>query len=360
MTAQHPHALVKKLRSFFAAEEVAGTSHDDQHHSHFIDQIDKVRDFFIEYGIEPTPDHYALIYRHRILGEHGLGSDIDELIATRSWSPGTNGISLSEIELADLINRTLEQLNGVEALVGRSRRDVEGYGTALSDGAESLQADSGPANAILGLIALTREMVSKVKAAEEELHHREAAITTMQQALTEAKSRADTDLLTGLSNRRAFERELGASFERCRRHDLPLSLAICDVDHFKSINDRFGHVTGDRVLRLIADIISDHCDGKGLVSRFGGEEFVIIFENIAIEDAQDIIDTARVQLRARKIVKKETGEPLGTVSLSAGIAAIAQVEDPGALLRAADLALYAAKANGRDKVCCAASPQAEN
>lgn len=130
----------------------------------------------------------------------------------------------------------------------------------------------------------------------------------------------------------------------------PMSLAICDIDHFKKFNDTYGHDVGDRVLRFVSSVLLENCGKRGAVSRHGGEEFVIIFEETTPEMAYEIIDAARRDLGERHFVNKETNEEIGTVSFSAGVAKLGESGDVGQLLRSADRSLYRAKANGRNCV----------
>lgn len=314
----------------------------------YLAEIDLVRDFVDRFAIPPSPDNYQLIYRHSVLKEPGLHSAIDALIEGGTAPETGRQNEAREAELDQLAQKALQTLGGVESLVAQSHNDAQGFGRDLEGGAAQLSKTGADNNAVHALIELTRSMIVKTKAAEVELKKSSEAIGALQNSLLEAKVRADTDVLTGLSNRRAFERELGACTARCTLNAMPMCLAIVDVDHFKSINDQFGHVTGDRVLKLIGSVLEEHCGAVGSVARFGGEEFVIIFENCEWKRAYDIVDAARIDLAARKIVKKETGEPLGRVSFSGGICSLEVAGDPGELLKIADRCLYAAKANGRN------------
>jgi diguanylate cyclase len=351
MTAQVSNSpissLIRTIRERVVGSEQPSSTRSADAQS-YIDAIDLVRDFVDRFAVSPEPGNYELIYRHSVLKEPGLHAAIDELISNGTAANSSTNPTMSEAELDDLAQKALEQLHGVEGIVAKSSKEAQGFGRELEGGAAKL-TDVGNGNeAVLSLINITRTMITKTKAAEAELAERGKVMRELQHSLAEARVRADTDVLTGLSNRRAFERELGASSERCTINKLPLALAICDVDHFKSINDQFGHVTGDRVLKLISNILETHCAGKGKVSRFGGEEFVILFENMEGDAALEILDAARRDLVARKIVKKETGEPLGAISFSGGICTLAIAGDPGELLKVADRRLYAAKANGRN------------
>jgi diguanylate cyclase len=319
--------------------------------THYVETFDALRVYIERYDIDPNPVNYALLYRHFVRSEANLADSVTQLIET-GYAPdaldNSDGGALSEEDLQAIANSAQVQLKALEALVSTSHADARGFGDALEGRAQVMASNGVGTSAIAALIDLTRTMIVKTRAAEQELRARGEAMTDLQASLVDARSKADTDSLTGLSNRRAFERMLGAVSERALHSGRPLSLAICDVDHFKSINDRFGHVTGDRVLKLIGDILTDHCGTQGHVFRFGGEEFVVLFEEFGVEPAYELVDAARRDLADRHIVKKETGEHLGQITFSAGIGGLPPAVDAGGLLRVADRALYAAKANGRN------------
>jgi diguanylate cyclase len=342
--------LIRSVRDYMTGQNAVSHTGSSSAAAPFVTAIEKVRDFVGRYAVDPRPENYGLLYRYCVLAEHDLQGRIDRLIATGTASEACEQPVMTEAELDRLASDALVQVRGVESVLARSRNETEGFGKALEGSAEQLTAAASPAEAVLNLVDLTKAMITRTRSAETELRQRSEAMADLQQSLSEARLRADTDALTGLSNRRFFERELGASFERCKASNVPLALAICDVDHFKSINDTFGHVTGDRVLKLIGNILESHCAGKGSVARFGGEEFVVLFEKMSGEDASEIIDAARRDLASRKIMKKETGEPIGMISFSAGVSAIALASEPGELLWIADRALYSAKACGRNLV----------
>lgn len=319
--------------------------------SAYLETFDSLRGHVEHYDIDPNPGNYALLYRHYVRGEPNLADAVSKLIET-GYAPDAldtaDENALSEEDLQAIANSAQEQLKALESLISTSHADARGFGDALEGRAQVMAEEASGASAITALIDLTRAMIVKTRAAEQELRARSEAMSDLQASLVEAQTKADTDSLTGLSNRRAFERMLGAAIEREAHSGRPLSLAICDVDYFKSVNDRFGHITGDRVLRLIGDILNEHCSKRGHVFRFGGDEFVILFEELDGEAAYELVDAARRDLADRSIVKKETGEPLGRITLSSGIGGLPPAVDAGGLLRNADRALYAAKANGRN------------
>ncbi|QJU57483.1 diguanylate cyclase [Sphingomonas sp. AP4-R1] len=167
----------------------------------------------------------------------------------------------------------------------------------------------------------------------------------------EATLLASTDELTGLANRRAFLRHLERQVEAANEFGWALAVAIFDVDHFKLVNDSYGHAIGDRVLQLVANRAISVVRSGDLVGRLGGEEFAILMPGANPEDATVVAE------RLRGMIERpgDAGaEILPTVTVSVGIAAHSRGQDPAELLAGADRALYAAKSGGRNRVKLAA------
>ncbi|MHB1571561.1 MAG: sensor domain-containing diguanylate cyclase [Solirubrobacteraceae bacterium] len=154
---------------------------------------------------------------------------------------------------------------------------------------------------------------------------------------------ATTDPLTGLANHRAFHERLGSEAARAMRHGRPLSLAILDLDHFKLVNDRYGHPAGDEVLREIAARLLRLARAGELIARVGGEEFAWVLPD---SDADGAVAAAE---RARAAIRGTPVPPAGTVTVSAGVCDLAHASDVTSLYRHADEALYLAKRGGRDR-----------
>ncbi len=162
---------------------------------------------------------------------------------------------------------------------------------------------------------------------------------------------ATHDALTGLFNRRQFSDLLASEAARGMRREPHTVLAIIDVDHFKRINDRFGHLEGDGVLKKLADILRSHVRAGDVLARIGGEEFAVLMADTDIEQAKQFAERVREAVEAS--VFTPGAEPQ-TMTVSVGLAALSKTRrEPTELMRAADRALYAAKETGRNRVCCA-------
>jgi two-component system, cell cycle response regulator len=166
--------------------------------------------------------------------------------------------------------------------------------------------------------------------------------------------KAMIDGLTGLWNRSYLDVRLAAEIARSRRSNRPASCIMLDVDHFKSINDRFGHPFGDEVLRMVATALGINCRTEDVLCRYGGEEFALLLPNTPVSDAVDLAERLRRAIVAECPMFK--GEAV-KVTASFGVAEL-QEEDPLALLESADKAMYQAKQSGRNRVCTVPPAQA--
>lgn len=302
--------------------------------------------FLAEHGLWPSPENYALIYAHC----SAEGSPLSEAISAAT----SDGLRLSQTDIdkiaeahggrvqpaptdADALASARRQMDDFAAMVESSRAEAQSYGRDLEAGAAALEQDGDP----VALAAITREMIQRTKAAERQLTAARDEAQALRVKLAEAGEEARRDALTSLPNRRAFEERLGDYV----REGVPVSIAICDVDHFKRVNDTYGHAVGDRVLKLVADILDQHC-GQHMVARLGGEEFVVLFEGLSPAEAARHLDAARTYLMAKHFKVRETDEPLGKISFSAGVASGADA------LGRADALLYEAKDGGRNQVRC--------
>ncbi|HVF65831.1 MAG TPA: GGDEF domain-containing protein [Casimicrobiaceae bacterium] len=182
--------------------------------------------------------------------------------------------------------------------------------------------------------------------AEVERAHRETAQLRQENRLLERQARQDS--LTGLANRRAFDHALADEVARARADRRSVAVVAFDLDHFKSVNDRYTHAAGDAVLRETANVLRAHCRASDLAARIGGEEFVLLLPGADAESARIVAERVRGELAARTFSAVAAGV---RVTLSAGVAVDDGVAAPTDLLRLADAALYRAKANGRDRVC---------
>lgn len=258
--------------------------------------------------------------------------------------------------LASMLDKVEENLAQFTGLVHESRNSAKDYGAALQEQARDLTgADSAAADPILSrLVGLTRSMVEKTRQVETQMRENQKQTSALKSSLESARRAAEHDHLTGLPNRRAFEGVLREEVKTAQNGREQLSVAFCDIDHFKRINDTHGHDTGDRVLKFVAGLLAKVSDDRCHVARHGGEEFVMLFRGLTPAQACEAVDAVREDLSSRSLVNRTNGERMEKVSFSAGVANVLAYEDPRAALKAADRALYLAKEHGRNRVYLAA------
>ena len=176
----------------------------------------------------------------------------------------------------------------------------------------------------------------------------------LKDALERAEHLASVDSLTGLQNRRVLFERLDLETARARRYGTPLSAVLIDLDHFKRVNDGYGHAAGDAVLRSVGKLIRGAVRASDLAARYGGEEICVLLPQTGPEGAQRFAESLRRKIGA--MVHEFDGQRL-SVTASLGVASLEPdlvVAEPQALVKAADIALYSAKRQGRDRVVIAA------
>jgi diguanylate cyclase len=203
-----------------------------------------------------------------------------------------------------------------------------------------------------------RERTQALEARNEELSRLRLALETANQRL---KRLVAVDALTGIANRRHFDRALDRELCRARREQLPLSLIFLDLDEFKRFNDNYGHTQGDEVLRRVALTLDETFRrGGDLVARYGGEEFAVVLPGVDARRAGLYAERLRRRVWRLAIVNAAS-QVSDRITISAGVATVIPTAPgfidatPDALLRAADQALYRAKCQGRNRVCMAAA-----
>jgi diguanylate cyclase (GGDEF)-like protein len=180
-----------------------------------------------------------------------------------------------------------------------------------------------------------------------DLQHLVALVRLRAERARALRSMMERDSLTGLFNHARFKDRLGHELERCRRTSAQLSLALIDLDHFKRVNDSYGHSSGDRVIRALSHALTAGLRRIDIIGRYGGEEFGVLLLDTPVEQAQMVIDGLRARFCE---VRFETDGQAFASSFSAGVAGSRDHPGGDALIEAADRALYAAKRGGRNQV----------
>lgn len=300
--------------------------------------------FLEAHRLDPNPSNYAFAYvyltnttsaMHKAVNEITDGgfrlsqAEVDEILKLAPAKSASEGD-----EVADMSDQVRHQLLAVSDLTTASLRHTSDFGRDLTTEVEKAAAGAD-------LVTLVRGMIERTAEVERKLAQTAAETEKLRHDLNAARHDATRDALTNLPNRRAIEGQL----QLMLGDGQTLVIAYCDIDHFKSINDRFGHAVGDRVLKSVAEVLAQAVDPH-TVARYGGEEFVILFSGLDGHSAVALVEKARTVLTERQLRVRETDELIGTITFSAGIAMTrSNAEDA---LREADALLYTAKNQGRN------------
>jgi diguanylate cyclase len=271
---------------------------------------------------------------------------------------------LSHIKTTDRIDkvgaRVIGEIDDVVDVLSEALGMTSSYDASLSGAAKELslakKADQLQ-SIIASLLRSTSDMRETNKTLEDRLILAKSEISNLQQSLEAIRAESLTDPLTGLGNRKYFDRMIGMAVQSALASGEPLSLLLFDIDHFKSFNDSYGHLTGDQVLRLVGLSLKQTIKGQDITARYGGEEFAVVLPNTALRQALTVADHIRRAVMAKELKKKSTGEILGRVTISVGVSMLKQGDDTDTLIDRADACLYAAKRNGRNRVICEVDPE---
>jgi len=262
----------------------------------------------------------------------------------------------------DTVNsRMLDEIKQVLVTIDAAAGSATNYSASLADATAKLdRASDGEAlrAVVERIVRGAKEMEINNKKLEARLSASKQEIEQLQENLQAVRTESLTDPLTTLSNRKFFDQALAKAMAEAKESNQPLSLLMADIDHFKSFNDKFGHLTGDQVLRLVALSVKQNVKGQDVAARYGGEEFVVALPNTALQSAITVADHVRRAVMTKELMKRSSGERLGRVTISIGAAVLRPHDTAQSLIERADMCLYAAKRNGRNRVICEADPEA--
>jgi len=312
-------------------------------------------------AVPPTPANFELWYAYAAAEDAQLVQVMNVLYS--------NGDSFSSTRLAELhhlyfgsadeeAERLTEISTRMEKTLATAIEQIQSASDdaqAFSGRVESLAmgdntAHTDPTDIIRRMFREAQEMAQRSRNVNVNLVQSRRTVETLRNNLAEMREAAETDALTGLPNRRIHQQALDSAAAAALETGKPLSVAMLDIDHFKQFNDTHGHLMGDQVLRIVADILREKTRESDVVARYGGEEFSIVFPNTDVHQASAICQRIRYDLGSLRLKHRDTNEYLGRITLSCGIGQYISGESLNTFIRRADYFLYAAKRRGRDRV----------
>ncbi|MEA2928360.1 MAG: diguanylate cyclase [Hyphomicrobiales bacterium] len=283
------------------------------------------------------------------------GADIEQIYDTYlSPTRLTDRIDTVGSHIVDEIEQVMSM---IDAAVGSATSYTESLANATQHLGDAKDRE-GLRMIVESLVLATKDMEKNNQQLEESLKLSKQEINQLQVNLEAVRTESLTDPLTSLSNRKCFDQALDKALAQSGATGEPLTLMLTDIDHFKKFNDTYGHLTGDQVLRLVALAVKQNVKGQDIAARYGGEEFAVILPATPLRAALTVADHVRRAVMTKELMKRSTGEHLGRVTVSIGVATAHKGETAQSLIERADACLYAAKRSGRNRVTCETDPEA--
>jgi diguanylate cyclase len=326
------------------------------------DLATKALTFLGEHKLAPIPNNYAVAYSFFARSHPDLNSQIEKQMADGGVGPSDMaalydayfGLEAESIVLRSAGEMVEGIVSNLRQTVGAAGDDAAGYGKVLQEFSDKVAAGQPNAadllEAINFILAETQKMELRNSDLEKQFAQSAEEVTKLRQNLDEMRLAAHTDSLTGIANRKHFDSRFKELVEHAAVNDEPISVLMADIDHFKNVNDSYGHQVGDHVLRLVSVAISQSVRGRDFVARYGGEEFVVILPRTALTGAMAVAENIRDSMASKRLTRKATGEALGAITLSLGAAQYRDDESTDDLIKRADEGLYRAKHRGRNRV----------
>lgn len=314
-----------------------------------------------KHSIPVTPENYSIWYKYVSGADSELTKKIDTLRAKGGvFSPKTNEELFrrfcpekSEADLRRIREDLQLVLTTVHQQVVELSDHAEGYESFVKDSVNLLSETSS----LEDLRNVIREIISKTEALgrfSKTLKHKAdesaKAMEVLKDNFEKIRAEAFMDFLTVIPNRKAFDKALTACTSGTATDIRELSLLLIDIDKFKNFNDSYGHLTGDEVLKFVALKIKDSVRGKDFVARFGGEEFAVLLPNTSLQGAESVAENIRKFFAQAMLKTSASTKPLGTLTVSIGVAHYRSGEPSEQFVKRCDQALYAAKKSGRNRI----------
>ena len=315
-------------------------------------------------SLSAVPRNYELWYTYSAGFNWSLNKTIDAIVAEHGYISAEQLQDLYVRFLApyrvgeridELGSRLNQQVGTVARALATHQGVCSGYHTSLQHALSNLSKmeTSDPTalrNVITKLMAYTEEALSSNDRLSNALTASTSEVATVHENLAAIRYESLTDELTTLCNRRHFDVSLTRALAAAQDELEPFCLLLTDIDHFKTFNDTYGHQTGDQVLRLVAQAVKQHLHSDDIACRYGGEEFAVIVPQADLAGASNLAELIRKAVLSKQLIKRSTGEHLGRVTISIGVAEYRAGDTSQSIISRADIALYQAKHAGRNVV----------
>ena len=317
--------------------------------------------FLAKHRLAANPVAYTVCYEYFTRENQALRTEIDSILeqgkeltnqiiqsAFDTYIAGSGEVNLRYIN--DNVRRVISDLSKSTVSVDQEASQFSESLVQYVDRLAGNRDECSIEQVVKNLLADTLSMQNTTSKLQEQLDESQREIGLLRNQLDEIREEILTDALTGLTNRKGFKQKIDLATSESGMSAQSYCVLMIDIDHFKTINDSYGHLVGDKVIQFVAATMQKQVKGKDTVGRFGGDEFVILLLDTDLPGALSVAGSIRSIIEKTRIKRMDTGEPIGQVTVSIGIAKYLKGESVSELLDRADSALYQSKTKGRNRV----------
>jgi diguanylate cyclase len=309
------------------------------------------------------PANYSVWYHYVSGKDQDLRSAIDDVLAKSECITPELNINLYERYIATdeklIVERIRKELRSILERIMDHIADAGGhvniFRAVIEKFSRELQQDldvEAVSKVVEGILSETKSIVLTGEHLKERLQASTNEVELLSRNIEQIKEQAMTDLLTGLKNLRHLATAFAEEAEKADADGKDLCVIFADIDYFKRINDTHGHIVGDKILKVTADVLLECVKGRDLVVRYGGEEFVILLPDTPLNGALILAEKICTHFKNLNWKRKDTSEFIGPIHLSFGVARYRKGESLEGIMQRADKALYKSKQDGRCRVTC--------
>jgi diguanylate cyclase len=317
----------------------------------------------LKHNVSPAPENYDIWFHYAKGTNKELVHEVDSIVNNAlTFTQETSSYihnkfimpSRSQKVVDDAALNAQKVLGDVLKVIHEFNGETQDYNEGVDQYMETVSQKfegTGVQDIVKELINATAALKQKGEKISKKLEESTNEISSLKKNLQQVTIESQRDFLTGVFNRKTFEKYVDEQIVLAKQKHTTMCLMMIDIDHFKMFNDRFGHLLGDEVLKIVARTLTDILKGRDVVARFGGEEFIVILPETPLEGAMKVAEMIRTAIASKELKRRDTGENYGTITVSIGVSRFREDSDTlPILIKRADDALYVSKNSGRNRV----------